>query len=102
MAKNSQKELEKLKKLELQLAQKKAALIATKGRIREGERKARMRRLVRIGALTETAGIFSHEESALLGGFLHLAKELEDQGTYQKFKTAGDKFLSEANKKKGA
>jgi diphthamide synthase (EF-2-diphthine--ammonia ligase) len=103
MAKNQGKELEKLKKLEEQFAKKKAALITAKGHIKERERKTRMRRLYRVGALTETAQIFEHDEAALLGGFLHLAELMADQSTYQKFKVAGQKTISETTKKtKGA
>ncbi len=99
MAKNQGKELEKLKKLEEQFAKKKAALVQAKGQIKEGERKARMRKIVRVGVLTETAQIFEHDEAALLGGFLHLAELMADNGTYQKFKLAGQKTISETTKK---
>ena len=100
MARDQKKELERLKKLEEQFAKKKAALIAAKGQIKEGERKARMRKMVRVGVLTETAQILGHDEAALLGGFLHLAELMAEDGTYQKFKAAGQKKLSETKKAK--
>ena len=103
MAKDQKKEFERLKKLEEQFAKKKAALQIAKTQIKEGERKARMRKMVRVGVLTETAQIFGFDEAALLGGFLHLAELMADDGTYQKFKVAGQKKLSETAKKaKGA
>lgn len=100
MAKDQKKELERLKKLEEQFAKKKAALIAAKGQIKEGERKARMRKMVRVGVLTETAQIFGYEEAALLGGFLHLSELMAEDETLQKFKAAGQKKLSETKKAK--
>jgi hypothetical protein len=99
MAKDQKKEIERLKKLEEQFAKKKAALQIAKTQIKEGERKARMRKMVRVGVLTETAQIFKYDEEALLGGFLHLAELMAEDDTYQKFKTSGKKMLSESAKK---
>jgi hypothetical protein len=99
MPKNDGKELERLKRLEDQFAKKKAALIAAKGHIKELDRKNRAKRLFRVGTLTQTAQIFEHDDAALLGGFLHLAKIMAEQDTLKKFKAVGQKKLSEAAKK---
>jgi hypothetical protein len=100
MPKNDGKELDRLKRLEDQFAKKKAALIAAKGHIKELDRKNRTKRIFKVGTLTQTAQIFEHDDAALLGGFLHLAKIMADKDTLKKFKVVGQKMISEAKKAK--
>jgi len=93
MVKPSAKELENIKKLEEQLAKKKAALIVAKGRIKEREKKTKTRLLIEIGRLADIAGISELDKSAILGGFLYLSEIVKNDVTHTKFKAEGDKVL---------
>lgn len=102
MGKNTSRELEKIKKLEEQIAKKKAALQLTQARIKERERKTRTRRLIEIGGLADIAGISDIDKGALLGAFIHVSEKLKDNLAFSKFKAEGDATLKERAKEKRA
>jgi len=65
-------------------------------------RKARNRALIQTGVLVEIAGLLEVDRGALLGGFLALAKTLEQNPEkFQQWKQAGDAEIArrEAGKK---
>ncbi|MDC0358097.1 conjugal transfer protein TraD [Oligoflexia bacterium] len=90
----------KIKKLEEQIAKKKALIQRTKGRLREKERKLRTRRLIQVGGLAEIANIDKADKGAILGGMLEIAEIFEDKGKYQALKSIGDEVLFERERKR--
>ena len=93
MATQKNKEEEKIKKIQDQIAKKKAELSRIQARTKERARKIRTRRLIELGGLCDIAGISDYDKGALLGGFMHLARKMEDELTYSKFKLEGASIL---------
>jgi len=92
----------RLKKLEEQIAKKKAELIRERGRLSETTRKNRMRRMIQIGELAEIAGVIESENAFLLGVLLK-AKEIDPvSAEWRDLKQRGDAVLTkrEATRKK--
>ena len=94
-----EKSLEKIKRLEEELLKKRAALILAKGRIKEKERKAKIKRFMKIGDLAQAANILDIDDEALLGAFLRIEELIKDPNSYQKFKALGQKFIATDKKK---
>lgn len=92
---NKEAAAEKIKKLEEQIAKKKAALIREKGRLSEKERKARTRKLIQIGGLAELAGLADAEPGFLLGYLMEAAKVSPDSAEWRRLKAKGDSVLNE-------
>ena len=66
-------ELQRIRRLEEQLAKKKAELVRARGRLSESARKARARKLIQFGELVELAGLFDSDAAFLLGVLLEAA-----------------------------
>jgi hypothetical protein len=95
--------LDKIKKLEDQIAKKKALLIREKGRVSEKERRARIRKLIEVGSFFETAGLLDSDQGFLLGVLLQAASLSPTSARYEDLKHKGDELLKEsenARKKK--
>ncbi len=91
--------MDKIKKLEEEIAKKKAALLREKGKLSEKDRKARTRELIQIGGLSEIAGLRNSDKGFLLGVLLK-AKEIDPSSTkYLELKAMGDRVLDESKKK---
>ena len=86
---------ERIKRLEEQIAKKRAALVREKGRLSEKERKARTRKLIEIGGLAEIAGLLEFDPGFLLGSFLNIAEVSSDSERWKSLKTKGDGLLKE-------
>ena len=99
---NNEFSFERVKKLEEQIAKKRAALVREKGRLSEKERKARTRKLIEIGGLAEIAGLLESDPGFLLGAFLNVAEISVDSERWKSLKTKGDGPLKEraASRKK--
>jgi hypothetical protein len=94
----SQKEkdsLDKIKKLEVLIAKKKALLIREKGRLTEKERKARNKKLIALGSLIETAGLLEADESFILGLLLSGKEVLPESNRYSEMSDKGAVVLKE-------
>ncbi|MBE9044326.1 conjugal transfer protein TraD [Pleurocapsales cyanobacterium LEGE 10410] len=78
---------EKIRKLDLQLAREKS-------RLKEQKRKARTKKLIEIGGLTEIAGISNVDKAALLGAMVQMKELLEDKQTFNMFRKKGEELLS--------
>ncbi len=85
----------RIKKLEEQVAKKRAELVRAKGRISEKERKARTRRLIQIGGLAEIAGLLEADSGFLLGVLLSAAETSADSQFWKSLKIRGDVVLLE-------
>lgn len=86
---------ERIKRLEEQIARKKAELIRARGKISEKDRKARVRRLIQIGSLAEIADLDGAERGFLLGLLLSGKDISEGTSEWQRLKTLGDAILKE-------
>lgn len=86
---------ERIKKLEEQIAKKRAELVRVKGRLSEKERKARTRKLIQIGGLAEIAGLLESDEGFLLGALLNAAEISPDSERWKSLKGKGDSLLKE-------
>ena len=64
---------ERIKRLEEQIAKKRAALVREKGRLSEKERKTRTRKLIEMGGLAEIAGLLESDPGFILGALLNLS-----------------------------
>lgn len=92
---NKEAAAKKIRRLEEQIAKKKAALIREKGRLSEKERKARTRNLIQIGGLAEIAELAESDHGFLLG-YLMQAKDISpDSGDWKRLKAKGDSILKE-------
>jgi N-acetylglutamate synthase/N-acetylornithine aminotransferase len=91
----SDKQLERIKKLEEEIKRKQAALLQAQSRIKEKERKARTRRLIEVGGLAEIAGIINLDSGTLLGGFITLAETIKDEAKRARMKAEGDSRLAQ-------
>jgi len=91
----SDKQLERIKKLEEEIKRKQAALLQAQSRIKEKERKARTRRLIEVGGLAEIAGIINLDSGTLLGGFITLAETIKDEAKRTRMKAEGDTRLAQ-------
>ena len=87
--------VERIKRLEEQIAKKRAALVREKGRLSEKERKARTRKLIEIGTLVEIAGLFESDPGFLLGALLNAAENSADSERWKSLKARGDGLLRE-------
>jgi len=94
------KPLDRIKKLEDQIKKKQLALQLAQGRIKERERKLRVRRLIEIGGLADIAGISDSDKGALLGAFIEASRTLSDPLAYSKLKAEGDSLLLEREKER--
>lgn len=89
------KQLERIKKLEEEIKRKQVALVQAQSRIKEKERKARMRRIIEVGGLAEIAGIINLDSGTLLGGFITLAETIKDEAKRVRMKAEGDSRLAQ-------
>ena len=94
MAVNDSK-LDRIKKLEEQIARKRAALIREKGRISEKERKARIKRFIKVGELAEMAGLMNTDDGFLLGCLLSASNISPESDRWISLKAKGDALLAE-------
>jgi len=85
----------RIKKLEEQIAKKRAELVRAKGLISEKERKARTRKLIQIGGLAEIAGLLEADSGFLLGVLLSAAETSVDSQSWKSLKIRGDVVLLE-------
>ena len=86
---------DRIKKLEEQIAKKKAALIREKGRQSEKERKARTRKLIQIGGLAEVAELVDADPGFLLGHLMQAKDISPESGDWKRLKAKGDSVLKE-------
>ena len=86
---------ERIKKLEEQIAKKRAQLVREKGRLSEKERKARTRKFIQIGGLAEIAGLVEFDHGFLLGALLNVAEISSDSERWKTLKAKGDSLLKE-------
>ena len=86
---------ERIKRLEETIARKKAELVRTRGLVSERERKARLRRLIHIGALVEIAELDGADEGFLLGLFLSGKEIPKGTSEWKRLKNSGDAILKE-------
>ena len=86
---------DRIKKLEEQIAKKKAALIREKGRQSEKERKARTRKLIQIGGLAEVAELVDADPGFLLGHLMQGKDISPESGDWKRLKAKGDSVLKE-------
>ena len=86
---------DRIKKLEEQIAKKKAALIREKGRQSEKERKARTRKLIQIGGLAEVAELIDADPGFLLGHLMQAKDISPESGDWKRLKAQGDSVLKE-------
>jgi hypothetical protein len=86
---------ERIKRLEEQIAKKRAALVREKGRLSEKERKTRTRKLIEMGGLAEIAGLLESDPGFILGALLNLAEVSSDSERWKSLKTKGDGLLKE-------
>ena len=99
--------LERIKKLEEQIAKKRAELIREKGRLSENERRARTRKMIQVGGLADIAGLLEADPGFLLGALFNASELSPDSERWRAFKLKGDTLLKERealrqkNQKKG-
>jgi hypothetical protein len=89
---------EKIKKLEDEIAKKKAALLRVKGQISEKDRKAKTRRLIEIGSLAETAEVLEADSGFLLGLLLEGKDISPGSPRWKELKGNGDPLLKKAKR----
>ena len=90
--------LKKIQKLEELIAKKRALLIREKGKLSEKERKARNKKLIALGSLVETTGLYEADEKFILGVLLS-GKDLPPESSrYSEFKEKGATLLKEKDK----
>ncbi len=89
---------DKIKKLEDEIARKKAALLRVKGQISEKERKAKTRRLIEVGGFAETAEVLEADSGFLLGLMLEGKDISSDSPRWKELKAKGDPLLKKAKR----
>jgi hypothetical protein len=87
--------LERIKKLEEQIAKKRAELIRQKGRLSEKDRRARTRKLIQVGGLADIAGLLEADHGFLLGVLLNASEISLDSERWKTTKLKGDILLKE-------
>ena len=87
--------MDKISKLEQQIAKKKAELIREKGKLSEKARKERTRKLIQIGGLAEVAGLSEADAGFILGVFLKAKDIDQESGEYRSLKAKGEVVLKE-------
>ena len=87
--------MDKISKLEQQIAKKKAELIREKGKLSQKARKERTRKLIQIGGLAEVAGLSDADAGFILGHMLRAKDIDEGSGEYRSLKAKGDALLKE-------
>lgn len=92
--------LGRIRKIEEQIARKKALLIRVKGGLSVKERKERVRLLIQIGALAEIADLTDSPPGFLLGVFLEAKEVSPDSAKWRSLKARGDALLKEREAKK--
>ena len=96
MAKGKEKDgIERIKKLEEEIAKKKALLVRERGKLSEKERKARTRQLIQIGGLAEIAGLSDSDAGFLLGYLLNASDIAPQSERWKTFKAKGDALLKD-------
>ena len=98
MADNLTTAEERIKKLEEQIAVKKAELVRAKGRLSEKERRAKNRQIFQAGRLVEAAGLLDADPGFLLGHLLAGAAVGTDSGRWKALKAKGNTALKEQNR----
>lgn len=92
--------IERIRKLEDLIAKKRALLIREKGKLSEKEKRARLRRLIEIGELTEIAGLSEPDLGFLLGLLLRANSITPQSAKWRVLKAKGDSLLKELQAKK--
>ena len=87
--------MDKIAKLEQQIAKKKAELIREKGKLSQKARKDRTRKLIQIGGLADVAGLSDSEPGFILGVLLRAKDIASDSGEYRMLRAKGDALLKE-------
>ncbi len=90
----NERNLERIRKLEEQIAKKRAELVREKGRISEKERKARIKRLFQIGGLAEMAWLMKTDDGYLLGCLLSASSISPESERWISLKAKGDALLA--------
>lgn len=89
---------ERIKRLEEQIAKKKALLVREKGRISQKERKARTRKLIEVGSLAEIAEVLDREPGFLLGVLLNARDISPTSAKFEELTDKGQTLLKEREK----
>ncbi len=92
---------ERIKRLEETIARKKAELVRTRGLVSERERKARLRRLIHIGALVEIAELDGADEGFLLGLFLSGKEIPKGTAEWNRLRASGESMLKKREAARG-
>ncbi len=92
---NKEAALVRIRRLEEQVAKKKAELIRERGKLSEKERKARVRRLIQLGGLVEIAELDEADHGFLLGLLLSGKSIAAESVEWRRLKTSGDAFINE-------
>ncbi len=94
--------VERIKRLEEQIARKKAELIRARGKLSEKDRKARVRRLIQIGGLAEIAELDGADPGFLLGLLLSGKDIAKGTSEWRRLKASGDVLLKKREKERGS